>query len=1246
MYYTYENGKLVAKGDQYENPSSYIQYGTNETGMNGGKANGWEQGISDTASGVMQGMGLGMWEQLGKAGYNGLKSTNSEAGDFFGNMFAPHHTWTNAWDEYGLDGKKAITPQQKKDRNTTIGMGVLDFFMPLVGSGISSVIQGKNKRAKEASANYINNTNPFLFAIDDKGLQFANPKAKAPSPVGDKTGWIRAVSSLAGSAIKKGIDAKKAKNEVAPNTEVDLNQDQPKNLAFMQNPLGDNPAVDNSYKESATRFDINRGDNGRDFMYQDKTGAPWDQTFNFKKGGKVDEPSVTTTVGDVIGDKIAKSKDNVAVLNSKLVLKDRSKEPTFELTQDQQLLPETNTHLEFDPIGLKKGTYFTRPRQRQDAGSGNVVDYFDSKTGKLLKTMNYNKGGSVQVKGGNGNDDIALVDTNTGEDTGVRVEKDEMIVFSKKNVEALEKAIASGKKSDVFNIVKDQLSQHPEVKEGETMFAGGGKLSKGAQLHLDNPNIRSEAYLRGAYESALKSGDSTDMADYNSMREAHEHILKMDSIKGQERKKEIDSLKSSPKILDKIHGYGKDLLGFSGGGKYKGLSDAEIKQKYHDETAKPFGQVVINNLWDLEKEMDSRKMPYKEWHYLSDEARKAIDDFVAVPANTVKGVLWDIPLAMSEKVDNYGDPIKDPKGYEKILQTKVDQLYEKKYGKMGVDLGGLKPTYDRKKWKELEADIRAQDIEKAKKGENVNKVMPSDNEKPTYKDRNVKDALGMLFPDAEKAVQDAKNKKDGIPVVKLDLSKDNKGQSGWSKPNTRTSTSSTTTTTTSGQQSSKADNVNIDNKSIAMKGVAQPDPSMLNVADIAGKLQTPYAKTVDTAPETVKQDWLGDTLGYAGDALKLGLGMSAATKKLPEWTISDNWNEYMGKMKFMSNMGLTPEQKAQYLDTADRTYQYDLSNIYNLSNGNAGTVLGNIGRANMSRYRSGVDLAIADKNAELANNAVYGNWLGRDEQYRKSIFDENRNGLLMTKQAGMQLASDAIANMENRADYNKFYGKGSQVEKLQNLQLEEQQYNNDILKAQRDNAKNPDFWKTYNPWKTTSAEHQVATTNSINKDDATEQSGPKWNSKITDKILSHERSFGAPGGNPFFSGYNNSDWSNGRFEKEYVDKVRSEIPNFDSLPDKIKARLVDYKFNTGRSVSDLIHVASGKYTATDANNKKTLGNLTEEQIASLNSEDFGKKIDNAKLEIYKMTKQNDVNYKKNLNMNWIPRTNMWDNFEF
>lgn len=104
------------------------------------------------------------------------------------------------------------------------------------------------------------------------------------------------------------------------------------------------------------------------------------------------KPSATTTVGDVVGDKIAKSKDNVAVLNSELIPKNRPKEPTFELNQEQQYLPQKEQQLEFDPIGLKKGTYFTRPRQQQEAGQGKM-DYFDNKTGKFLKTREF--GGNI-----------------------------------------------------------------------------------------------------------------------------------------------------------------------------------------------------------------------------------------------------------------------------------------------------------------------------------------------------------------------------------------------------------------------------------------------------------------------------------------------------------------------------------------------------------------------------------------------------------------------------------------------------------------------------------------------------------------------------------------------------------------------------------------------------------------------------------------------------------------------------------
>lgn len=85
-----------------------------------------------------------------------------------------------------------------------------------------------------------------------------------------------------------------------------------------------------------------------------------------------------------------------------------------------------------------------------------------------------------------------------------------------------------------------------------------------------------------------------------------------------------------------------------------------------------------------------------------------------------------------------------------------------------------------------------------------------------------------------------------------------------------------------------------------------------------------------------------------------------------------------------------------------------------------------------------------------------------------------------------------------------------------------------------------------------------------------------WNDEWTKKILQHEREAGAPNGRPFGSGagYDDKDWiENGKFVKEYVDKVKKEIPNFDQLPPETKVRLVDYKFNTGRSTKDLLTYA-------------------------------------------------------------------------
>lgn len=850
MYFDYQTGQLIQPNQRYANPSQYFQYGTGETGMNRGKANGVEQGTSDAMTGIFGGMGgqAGMYMGIGKGAYAGLKSTNTDAGDGAAAAFAPHHGTFHWADKYN-DAKTS------KDKKESAKMWVWSLFDP-IGSAAAT---GRGDRAKEAGANYVNSVeSPYLFALDKNGLQFAQAKAQAPESVQSNTGWLTALGGMVGSGIKSGISAsqKTQSNPVAPSTQVALNDEKPTtSLAFQENTLG-------------TKTD----NEGNALVKGKNPNWNWWST---------DENNNTTYPGDF-------------------------------------------------------------------NNGGNMIGLGAGQT-----NFGYKKGGSVMVEGGKGDDDIALVDTTSGKDTGVRVAKDEMIIFSKKNVEALEKAVGKNKKDLVFKLVKNQMEKHGEAIEGEKHFLGGG---------------------------------------------------------------------------------------------YENLSNDELKKLYVAETeGKDFGKQDYAKVTAIEDELKKRKVDFNEWHYFNPRyspftfLKQALDptraDVFEAGVNKLKGV--------KDAVVDYGDPIKDPEGYKTVLRRRAKDVYANRYG-IKFDANFRPVDLDAKKLSAIEEELKKGDLERIKKsssptdpntvwaGLGVEHIVNNDNlvDSPLIKNQAGGGSENKTVP----------------PVVT------GAGGAGAGGGSNKSATATTTTTTSSQTANGGALPV--------VPGTKVVDPSMLDVNGVLKGLNMPYAKTIDTTAEKTNNDEIYNALGYAGDAVKLGLGMQAASRKLPQWQISDNWNEYMGKLKFMSNMGLTPEQKAQYLDTADRTYQYDTANIYNLANGNAGTVLGNLGRANTNRYRAGVELAVADRSAQNANNAIYGDWLGRDEQYRKNVFDENRNQLAMTKQAGMQLASDALANLENRTDYNRFYGKGSQVEKLQNMQLEKQQYENDILKAQKENMSNPDYWKT------------------------------------------------------------------------------------------------------------------------------------------------------------------------------------------
>lgn len=99
---------------------------------------------------------------------------------------------------------------------------------------------------------------------------------------------------------------------------------------------------------------------------------------------------------------------------------------------------------------------------------GNVFD--DTENYKKGGRMYFSRGGfddpPVLVHGGSvGTDKIALVNTETGQDTGKRVDEGEMLVVSKETLDALQTALTKKDKKAVFDLMLDQVKQKPTITD-------------------------------------------------------------------------------------------------------------------------------------------------------------------------------------------------------------------------------------------------------------------------------------------------------------------------------------------------------------------------------------------------------------------------------------------------------------------------------------------------------------------------------------------------------------------------------------------------------------------------------------------------------------------------------------------------------------------------------------------------------------------------------------------------------------
>jgi len=171
-----------------------------------------------------------------------------------------------------------------------------------------------------------------------------------------------------------------------------------------------------------------------------------------------------------------------------------------------------------------------------------------------------------------------------------------------------------------------------------------------------------------------------------------------------------------------------------------------------------------------------------------------------------------------------------------------------------------------------------------------------------------------------------------------------------------------------------------------------------------------------------------------------------------------------------------------------------------------------------------------------------------------------------------------------------------------------------------------------------------------------------WKDEWTKYILKHERDAGMTGGKAatqsntsYQKNYSDNNWTgkNKTKMKEHITKTVDELStlgvDYNSLPPEMQVRLVDYKFNTGRSIKDLVLAASGSIDPT------TMGG-TVKDVPNFDYNSFLtnpsniSSIDDAKIiGAYQTGKNVNVEpdvYVRNFKENFVPRSLMWNNFDF
>lgn len=345
-------------------------------------------------------------------------------------------------------------------------------------------------------------------------------------------------------------------------------------------------------------------------------------------------------------------------------------------------------------------------------------------------------------------------------------------------------------------------------------------------------------------------------------------------------------------------------------------------------------------------------------------------------------------------------------------------------------------------------------VERAKKGDFLS---------GTPKRWDFKDGLAKkekFIIDSYKAIEEEYNKYTAKPIYKTYAETQTKD------PNVNKPIAGDLNDTTKGTLNTKVGTTN------------QTDQSTgVNLIDMQVPEETPYDSKIEVpksteALEAEREAWQGvidanqidlsvpgveekeDYSNIIGNLMDVGrgiLGAKGALQEVPQYEESAMFRDYLDEASRQRNMGLSPEEEAYRKQLSERAYGYDISNIRRLTGGSSGVALANMGRAAGSLQNRYAQIASEDSAVRRMNQQRFDQAAVRGETVNRQKFQDDYNQTILNKRAGAQLLQDSINNMNERAQFEKYYGKGSTHDELQKAILNRQQKASKLLDVSMQN---------------------------------------------------------------------------------------------------------------------------------------------------------------------------------------------------